>query len=399
MLDHLLGPGVRAVPRGPFWRPIVAQATLEALCDDPAFCADPGHHPAMFADHGSSTSATSRIGLIRLARHDRRGPLPIGRPPDRRRFVEHVRGRRRLPARHRHGRHGARGPADPPAVPPKRRSPVVARRWSTASGAGSVRDAARRGRERPRRLRRPPRPRRVRELLSLSAATASPRSRPRSSTSAALRRLTQRSLHASPSPSREATNPAARGRRLARRSTVHAAATTTSLPRSRGWMLPTGPPRRADRRRLDALRVLRAADVLRQRGTVFARLAVTRCASTPRPRKPCAPCGPRPGRRLHCHLRRLGGAARRTSRGVRDAERPPAHRVPPGRLRGRRAELSLPRRAWRTRSSTSRPTCSPRSTAGRRQDLSPPRRMGSRHPIELERPDDRHCSPTRSRRR
>ncbi len=51
-LDDHLPPDVRTYLEERFWRPIEAQATLEVLRDDPAFLADPGHHPAMFADHG-----------------------------------------------------------------------------------------------------------------------------------------------------------------------------------------------------------------------------------------------------------------------------------------------------------------------------------------------------------
>ena len=51
-LDAHLPRPVRTYLEDRYWRPIEAQASLEALCLDPAFLADPGTHPAMFADHG-----------------------------------------------------------------------------------------------------------------------------------------------------------------------------------------------------------------------------------------------------------------------------------------------------------------------------------------------------------
>ena len=52
VLDEYLPRPVRTYLEERFWRPIEAQATFEVLCDDPAFLADPGRHPAIFADHG-----------------------------------------------------------------------------------------------------------------------------------------------------------------------------------------------------------------------------------------------------------------------------------------------------------------------------------------------------------
>jgi len=52
VLDEHLPRAIRTDLEERLWRPIEAQATLEALYDDPAFIADPGHHPAIFADHG-----------------------------------------------------------------------------------------------------------------------------------------------------------------------------------------------------------------------------------------------------------------------------------------------------------------------------------------------------------
>ena len=49
------------------WRPIEARSTLEVLLEDPGFVADPGSHPAMFADHGvvhARDVATRLVGLV-----------------------------------------------------------------------------------------------------------------------------------------------------------------------------------------------------------------------------------------------------------------------------------------------------------------------------------------------
>ncbi len=88
-LDALLPRPVRSIIEERFWRPIEAQATLEVLWDDPAFLADPGTHPAMFADHGVVHVRDVATGLVRLI-DTTDGVLLPGRPADRRRFVEIV---------------------------------------------------------------------------------------------------------------------------------------------------------------------------------------------------------------------------------------------------------------------------------------------------------------------
>ena len=57
VLDDYLPRPVRTYLEERFWRPIEAQATLEVLCDDPAFLADPGRHPAIFADCSTRSTA------------------------------------------------------------------------------------------------------------------------------------------------------------------------------------------------------------------------------------------------------------------------------------------------------------------------------------------------------
>jgi hypothetical protein len=87
VLDGILTPAVRGYLEDRFWRPIEAQASLEALRDDPAFLASPGSHPAMFADHGVVHVRDVAIGLIRLL-ETIDGVLLPERPGPRRRFVE-----------------------------------------------------------------------------------------------------------------------------------------------------------------------------------------------------------------------------------------------------------------------------------------------------------------------
>ena len=86
-LDEHLPRHVRALLEERFWRPIEAQATLEVLHDDPEFLADPGSHPAMFADHGVVHVRNVAIGLIRLLNTINGVLLPC-RPAHRQHFVQ-----------------------------------------------------------------------------------------------------------------------------------------------------------------------------------------------------------------------------------------------------------------------------------------------------------------------
>jgi len=88
-LDAHLPRPVRRYLEEHLWRPIEAQATLEVLSDDPTFLADPGHHPAIFADHGVVHVRDVAIGLIRLL-DTANGVLLPSRPSARQRFVEAV---------------------------------------------------------------------------------------------------------------------------------------------------------------------------------------------------------------------------------------------------------------------------------------------------------------------
>ena len=53
VLDEALPPEVRDLIEARFWSPIDENASLEALHDDPLFLASPADHPALFADHGT----------------------------------------------------------------------------------------------------------------------------------------------------------------------------------------------------------------------------------------------------------------------------------------------------------------------------------------------------------
>ena len=86
-LDAYLSGDVRTYLEERFWRPIEAQATLEVLRDDPGFLADPGRHPAIFADHGVVHVRDVAIGLTRLL-DTINGVLLPGRPPPRQDFVQ-----------------------------------------------------------------------------------------------------------------------------------------------------------------------------------------------------------------------------------------------------------------------------------------------------------------------
>jgi hypothetical protein len=86
-LDAYLPPRLRAELEDALWAPIEAQATLEVLQRDPTFFADPGRHPAMFADHGVVHVRDVAAGLVRLV-DVVDGVLLPARPPARRSLVQ-----------------------------------------------------------------------------------------------------------------------------------------------------------------------------------------------------------------------------------------------------------------------------------------------------------------------
>jgi len=267
-LDAHLPRPVRTYLEEHLWRPIEAQATLEVLSADPSFLADPGHHPAIFADHGVVHVRDVAIGLIRLL-DTANGVLLPSRPPARQRFVEAVgvataylhdigmvdmtpAGRRIHPL---FAAHAAFGPEVDPLVqhllapgPVRTRLDDVADRAPFATPLEIV----------------------VREILSLSVAHS------KSAVPAEMlddrvsfRRLLQRVIFTSLDDHRAA-------RRLPQ------AADSSPIPRdantggygdpsqSFAWLTAaTGPQAELADDVVDALRALRAADVLRQRGTVL----------------------------------------------------------------------------------------------------------------------------------
>ena len=86
-LDAYLPAGVRDQLETTLWRPIEAQATLEVLQRDPSFFDDPGRHPAMFADHGVVHVRDVAAGVVRLV-DVLDGILLPARPPARRSLVQ-----------------------------------------------------------------------------------------------------------------------------------------------------------------------------------------------------------------------------------------------------------------------------------------------------------------------
>jgi hypothetical protein len=267
-LDAHLPRPVRTYLEEHLWRPIEAQATLEVLSDDPSFLADPGHHPAIFADHGVVHVRDVAIGLIRLL-DTVNGVLLPSRPPERQRFVEAVGvataylhdigmvdmtpAGRRIHALF--AAHAAFGPDVTPLVehllapgPVRTRLDDVADRTPFETSLEIV----------------------VREILSLSIAHS------KSAVPAgvlddrvSLRRLLQRVIFTSLDDHR-----AARGLPQAADSSPvpqDANAVAYGEPsRSFAWLTAaSGPQAELADDVVDAIRVLRAADVLRQRGTVL----------------------------------------------------------------------------------------------------------------------------------
>ena len=66
LLEDHLPHGLRRDLEESLWQPIEAGATLEVLLHDPSFLTDPGRHPAMFADHGVAHVRDVAAGLVRL---------------------------------------------------------------------------------------------------------------------------------------------------------------------------------------------------------------------------------------------------------------------------------------------------------------------------------------------
>jgi len=84
--DDLLPRSIREIIEERWWRPVEAGATIEALRHDPEFLADPTEHPALFGDHGVVHVRDIATGVVKLA-EVANGLLLPRRPEDRQHFL------------------------------------------------------------------------------------------------------------------------------------------------------------------------------------------------------------------------------------------------------------------------------------------------------------------------
>jgi hypothetical protein len=86
VLDRLLDPAVRAQLEQRYWQPIEAQARWEVLVRDPRFLDDPGRHLGLFSDHGVVHARDVAVRAVEsLAEVN--GVLIARREPDRLAFM------------------------------------------------------------------------------------------------------------------------------------------------------------------------------------------------------------------------------------------------------------------------------------------------------------------------
>jgi len=85
-LDHYLPEDVRAVLEERFWRAVEEKSTLEAFSGDETIVSAPELHVALFSDHGVVHARDVAAGTLELADVLEGGLLPA-RPPGRREFV------------------------------------------------------------------------------------------------------------------------------------------------------------------------------------------------------------------------------------------------------------------------------------------------------------------------
>jgi hypothetical protein len=85
-LDGLLDPSVRRLIEQRFWEPVEASACIEVLRTDERFLSNPTAHPSMFADHGVVHVRDIASSFIELA-GTADGLLLPARPPDRQSFL------------------------------------------------------------------------------------------------------------------------------------------------------------------------------------------------------------------------------------------------------------------------------------------------------------------------
>ncbi len=85
-LDGLLDSSVRRLIEQRFWEPVEASASIEALRHDECFLANPTAHPSLFADHGVVHVRDIAASFIELAA-TANGRLLAARPSDRQTFL------------------------------------------------------------------------------------------------------------------------------------------------------------------------------------------------------------------------------------------------------------------------------------------------------------------------
>jgi hypothetical protein len=88
-LDPHIPPSLREQLEKSLWEPIKERSTLEVLREDPDFLANPGSHPAMFADHGVVHVRDVATNVVSLA-ESLNGLLLPQRPPERVAFMQTV---------------------------------------------------------------------------------------------------------------------------------------------------------------------------------------------------------------------------------------------------------------------------------------------------------------------
>ena len=85
-IDRYLAADVRSILEERFWRLVEESATLEAVSDDGTLVSAPESHPALFADHGIVHARDVAARIVELAASVD-GQLLPARPEDRREFV------------------------------------------------------------------------------------------------------------------------------------------------------------------------------------------------------------------------------------------------------------------------------------------------------------------------
>jgi hypothetical protein len=85
-IDELLPPRLREVLEERYWRPIEEAARLDALAKDASFLADPVDHQALYSDHGTVHARDIAASFVSLAA-TADGLLLARRPPERQAFL------------------------------------------------------------------------------------------------------------------------------------------------------------------------------------------------------------------------------------------------------------------------------------------------------------------------